>query len=47
MNAFLNRLRETSNGGISGLMDLIQSLEVLLVDPNHPVSVVNKSSVIG
>ncbi|XP_023229697.1 anaphase-promoting complex subunit 5-like isoform X1 [Centruroides sculpturatus] len=43
----LDRLNELKLQGVAGIMDYIQSLESLLVDPHNQTPVVHKSSVLG
>ncbi|KAG1652562.1 Anaphase-promoting complex subunit 5 [Nymphon striatum] len=44
---FINRLNELKEGGIAILMDFIQSLEILMIDPQFPIPLVHKSSITG
>lgn len=41
------RLKELEDGGIAALMDFIQGLEALMIDPQFPIPLVHKSSVTG
>lgn len=44
---FIDRLQELRKQGLAGIMDYIQTLEPLLVDPAPCVPIVHKSSVLG
>lgn len=44
---FLKGLKELRDSGVASIMDFLQSLEVLLVEPQNDKAIVHKSSVLG